>query len=311
LTEEGTFLTFPEWYIVFSAQEYAEFLKTGRPSQFSYLDSIKTYWEAYYKVTKATIDRGYPFNWGGHLMLGVIGVSYTGEYLIKAAYENTIGATSEKSANYQNTFEDLYAQKVAYEYGQFLTHTPWYDFPFQQKLKELWTQTPALSEFPYRSIERKIALTIEYEFKALYGAGMHYATNLVYAPANPVVLVKTSGIPQNILDKEADIKVVEGSGSAQLTVSIPRYNKFSQIAPRLLSENVQFLDISGNQTILITAVGGKDQEIATSAENLFETPVYSDTSKKRVALVVPVKDLNSIFQKLESGGFKVEHLFDY
>lgn len=312
LTEDGTFYTFPEWYIVFSSQEYAQFLKNGgRPSEFNYLDSIKTYWQSYYTVTKTAIDRGYPFNFASHLMLGVIGVSFTGEYLIKAAYESTLGAMAEKSANYQPTFEDLYAQKVAEEYGEFLTHTPWFDFPFQEKLKGLWTQTPALSESPHRSIERKIALSIEYEFKALYGAAMHYATNFMYAPANPKVEVLTSKIPDEVLKSEPDIEIVNASESAGMKINLPRYKKFSEIAPRLLLSDVQFLEIAGHDEILITSVGGKETEIQTNSQILFETPIYSDESKKRAAILVKIPELHKELQSLKTQGFEAEHLFDY
>lgn len=312
LSEESTFLTFPEWYIVFSAQEYAKFLKDGkRPSQFNYLDSVKTYWTTYYKVTKETIDRGYPFNFGNHLMLGVIGVSYSGEYLAKALYESTIGAWSEKAANFEPTFEDKYAEHVAEDYGQFLTHTPWYDFPFQEKLSGLWTETPALSKSPNRSIERKIALSIEYEFKALYGALMHYAAGGVYAPANPEITAKTSAISKDILEKQPDIRVIEGSDSADLLIALPRYNKFSKIMPELLKENVEFSEIAGHDLILITALGPQEIPNDFGAEVLFETPVYSEPNLKRVALVVQIAKLKNVYQKLQDKNFTLEHLFDY
>lgn len=310
LTEESTFLTFPEWYIVFSAQEYAEFLKTGRPSQFDYLNSVKTYWETYYKVTKTTIDEDYPFNFGNHLMLGVIGISYTGEYLAKALYESTAGAASEQSANYEKTPEDLYAQEVAYEYGQFLTHTPWFDFPFHEKLKDLWTKTPAVSDSPKRSLERKIALSIEYEFKALYGALMHYATNSVYAPAKPEITAKTSIIPQEKLNNP-EIKVIDPGDGKTMTISLPRYKKFSEIVPALLRENIQFYEIENNDVILITATGDKNWQYNLDAKLLFETPIFSDKTKKRLALQVPVEKLHLITQALEANHFTIEHLFDY
>src|SRR5829696_8112744 len=35
--EDQTYLTLPEWYIVYSADEYAAFLANDRPSQFPYL----------------------------------------------------------------------------------------------------------------------------------------------------------------------------------------------------------------------------------------------------------------------------------
>lgn len=311
LTEDSTFLTFPEWYIVFSAQEYAQFLKDGaRPSEFNYLDSVKTYWVTYYQVTKETLDRGYSFNFGNHLMLGVIGVSYTGEYLVKALYESTLGSLSEKSANYQPTYEDQYGQEVAYDYGQFLTHTPWYEFPYQEKLKGLWTKTPALSEYPQRSMERKFALSLEYEIKALYGWAMRYATNSVFSPANPKVEVVTSEIPQEILDRE-NIEVISASGSAEFKINLPRYNEFSEISPRLLSEGVEFYTIAGHDEILLTALGSKDFSGDLKTHVLFETPVYSDVNKKRVALVAKVSELHDLVKRLSENGFIIEHLFDY
>lgn len=312
LTEESTFLTFPEWYIVFSAQDYAQFLKHGgKPSHFRYLDSVKNYWETYFKVTKYTIDHKYPFNFGNHLMLGVIGISYSGEYLTKGLYENTLGAASERWANGELTPEDIYAQKVAEDYGQFLTHTPWYDFPFYQKLKDLWTQTPFLSTSPFRSLERKFALSLEYEFKAIYGSIIHYASGGVYAPPNPEVLTKTSAIPQEILNQNMEIKVVENNPD-NMVVSLPRYDKFTNSALKLLREDVQFYDLSGNKQILITTIVDKEwQYNLVDSELLFETPIYSQITKKRLAIRVPLGNLHLIIKALDEKGFSVEHLFDY
>ncbi len=132
----------------------------------------------------------------------------------------------------------------------------------------------------------------------------------MYAPANPEVLVRISKLPQEILDKQTEVKIVEASNSAQTVVSIPRYDKFSKIMPELLEGGVEVFDISGNDDLLVTAVG-TGQLTEMPGEILFETPIYSDSNKKRFAIAVKVMDLQETFQKLKSQGFTIEHLFDY
>ena len=139
--EESTYLTFPEWYIVYSAEEYAHFIKFNPPSRFPYFSSIGQYWCGYKQVSRAVKKSGLPSNFGDQLMLGVIGTSYSLEYEFKALYENTIGNVTEVLSFNQKTDEDVYAQKVAQEYADFLYEIPWYQFPFGSKLKGLWTHT--------------------------------------------------------------------------------------------------------------------------------------------------------------------------
>src|SRR5918997_373623 len=88
--EDQTFLTLPEWYIVYSADEYAAFLAQDQPSAFPYFRAVAQFWQAYYDVCTVTRDR-YPFNSGTHLMLAVIGTSFTAENVFKGIYENSVG----------------------------------------------------------------------------------------------------------------------------------------------------------------------------------------------------------------------------
>src|SRR5437870_5113789 len=45
--EDQTYLTLPEWYIVYSADEYAAFLAQNRPSGFPYFRAAWQFWQAY------------------------------------------------------------------------------------------------------------------------------------------------------------------------------------------------------------------------------------------------------------------------
>ncbi len=92
--EDDTFLTYAEWYIVWSYQEKAAWQQAHLPSSFPYFQAIGQYWSGY--CCSYGVVRGrYPFNFGDHLMLVVIGTSFTVEYALKGAYEDTVGRLSE------------------------------------------------------------------------------------------------------------------------------------------------------------------------------------------------------------------------
>ena len=69
--EDQTYLTLPEWYIVYSSDEYAAYIADNPPSQFPYFGAIGQFWQSYYDVCAVTREQ-YPFNGGYHLSLVVI-----------------------------------------------------------------------------------------------------------------------------------------------------------------------------------------------------------------------------------------------
>ena len=75
---------------------------------------------------------GYPFSTGNHLMLGIIGSSFSIEYALKGLYENTVGRATEWIAGH-DTPEDAFARRTAAEYGTFMHTVPWYEFPFASR----------------------------------------------------------------------------------------------------------------------------------------------------------------------------------
>src|SRR5215217_5824663 len=135
--EDQTYLTLPEWYIVYSADEYAAFLANHRPSQFPYFQAVGQYWQAYDDVCAVTRDR-YPLNSDYHLTLMVIGTSFTAENVFKGLYENTIGRIAEWTSDGRPTPEETLGRQVAAEYGTFIHTVPWYEFPFGERLTAVW-----------------------------------------------------------------------------------------------------------------------------------------------------------------------------
>lgn len=122
----------------------------------------------------------YPFNKGDHLMLGVIGTSFSVEYIIKGIYESTVGRTTEILSLNHMTEEDKYAQKVAEEYANFIPAQAWFDFPYEKKLINLWKETNLIGHHTVRKLERRVALTTEYSVKALYALLIRTGSHLTY-----------------------------------------------------------------------------------------------------------------------------------
>src|SRR3982751_782496 len=134
---DQTFLTYPEWFLVFSPAEYADFVKTHAPNDFPFLGHIRQFWQSYDAVWNQTRGR-YPFNGGYHMMIVVIGASTTAEYAVRSAYETIVGRLASLTATHGMTDEERYAARVAQEYVNFIRVSPWYEFDFTSRLKTLW-----------------------------------------------------------------------------------------------------------------------------------------------------------------------------
>ena len=69
------------------------------------------------------------------------------------AYERSVGALSEWTTGGKKTAEDAFNAALLKDYAAFLYQTPWYQFPFGEKLKSFWRETPFVTSI--RSIERR------------------------------------------------------------------------------------------------------------------------------------------------------------
>ena len=307
--ESGTYLTLPEWYIVYSADEYASFVKSRAPSRFPYFSAADQYWRYYEQACRAT-KRVYPFDLGNHLMLGVIGMSFWAENVAKGLYENTIGVLTENIGFY-HTDEDLFARKTAQEYAEFIHATPWYEFPFATKLKRLWTQTPLWGPEPVRKWERRLVLSVEYTVKALYGWVIGLGTRSVYQPEDLVTHAWLDDAPERIF-ADTRIRKVKTLGPRSYIVALPRYAAFTPVVTALVKQGVRFHDLAGNNEILLTAIAPRELDWhATSGGIVLSEEILTNPATKRIGVRVPVRTLHVILTDLPTHGASVEHLYDY
>ena len=308
-TEESTYLTFPEWYLVFNPQEYGRFIAKEKPSRFPYFTSIGQFWSGYCQVYGIT-KRNYSFNAGDQLMEAVIGTSFSVEYAIKGVWENTIGGASEWLGGSTQTEEDLYAAKVAQGYGNFIPTDPFYQFPFGHKFIGLWKDTSFFGPHILRKWERKTFLSLEYGVKAIYSWLIKISTHSIYGIADTEVYASVEKVSDSIFQDPRVRKIREFENHSYV-VTVPHYQGFTDFVPILARQGVVFIDIAGNDEILLTAVAPQDWKYDLQNGTLLFTMPMMTTSEKRIAVQVPVKFLSTIVVQLESGGVRVEHLYDY
>ena len=293
--EEQTYLTFPEWFLVFSPAEYAQFVQHEQPSAFPFWGHIGQFWESYRAVHGATVEKGYPFNGGYHVMIMVIGTSTTVEYAIRSAYETLVGRLAELTVS-GRTAEDDFGAKVAQDYVDFIRERPWYEFDFWSRITGLWSDVSWSGPGFIRKLERRYALTSEYLVKAGYGWLIGKGTQAGYERPLFVTAVVTN----------------ESQGK-QLHL-LPRYEPFTSAATQLARGGADFVEVAGNPAeadVLISVLASQQWNAPMNSRVLFTQDVITQPDTRRFAIVVSVGELARTLRTLEQSEARIEHLFDY
>lgn len=308
---EDTYFTYPEWYIVWSYQEKADFQQQHLPSGFPFFAEIAQYWCAYCSVNKFVTGR-YPFNFGDHLMLMVIGSSFTVEYALKGIYEKTVGALSEWTSGGKPVEEDLYAASVAQKYAEFVHVRPFYEFAFWNSLRGLWSDTGWWGPHAFRKWERKAFLSLDYAVEAAYCGLITGATHAVYGVESAETYASIENAPSRVLLENPRVRQVKEISPDSEIVIIPRYQEFTDTADRLAKAGVRFVDIAGNGEILLSAISpNSDAYNAPDSELLFSNKILTNSPYRRVALRCAVPSLSAVLSSIELHGWKIEHVYDY
>lgn len=309
---EQTFLTYPEWFLVFSPAEYADFVRDHDPSDFPFLGHIGEFWQAYAAVYRATRHR-YPMNWGYHTMIMVIGSSTTVEYAIRSAYETLVGRLTELTRTHGPTAEDRYAARVAQEYVDFIRVEPWYKFDFAARLRGLWTGTSLWGPDALRKWERKYALTTEYGVKAGYGWLIGKLTAQAYDAPLPVTAVVLDRPPAEDLRAMPRLQLLAREADGSVLATVPRYQAFTDYALALARQGVRITEVAGNRgpilVSLIVPVAWSPGALPVRV--LFTQPILTRPGSRRVVLTTPVGSLTTLLRAVQASGLSVEHIYDY
>ena len=311
--EDQTFLTLPEWYIVYSADELGAHLSGGgAPSDFPFFRSIGQFWEIYGHV-RGTLRGRYPTNRGYHAMIWVIGVSYTVEYAVKGLWESTVGRLTEwwSDGGWRTNAVDQHYAAVATDYGSFLHHTPWFAFPYGDHRRAM-----PPGDGTIRSRERRFAVGGELIAKELWGALMGGASAAAYgAEAETIQAWIHVGDDDRVaadVTEVAGVEVLQDLLDGHLLVTVPRYEPFTTAIPALVDRGVRIVEIAGCRTLLVQVRAPRGWERAGLwGDVVVSWPILTDPDHEAVAIEVPVGRLHEVLPALRRDGVELTHLYDY
>jgi len=218
--------------------------------------------------------------------------------LFKAAYEETIGRAFSAFAP---SPQDAVEAQMAADYATFLQQTPWYNYDFPA-----WSETlRAAAPMGVRGWERRIALGLE------WGAKTQYAKLIANAAAGMgadalTMQIAVRNLPKNV----ADVTVLDTSQDVTIA-QVPRYRIFTRIARDIAQGGGQFLEIAGNDDILISYLGATPPEITSTAEIISTTTRVGFAAQNRYLIAVKTPELATLLQSLATQAGQLEHIYDY
>lgn len=297
--ESRTFTTYPEWHIVHAYADYARVIAADDPHDFGFLKAITGFWSSLCPLTEMADQHG-GFTTESKLTIYTIGVSFTAELALKAAYEETLGriATWVRGPDH-SPLDQLSAQQAA-DYAQFLQQTPWYKWDFTRDAQALDdTATGA-----FRDRERRFALGIEYRAKAAYAGAIAGA---VAATGNDELTLRAivTGLTEPQLAAIPGITIIQRRPEG-FEVETPRYRELTLILQRIAEAGGQMVEIAGNDDILLTAITDGPADLGA----IHTFPLQGSTQMRHL-IVVKVADLSNRLRDLAASGARLEHIHDY
>ena len=303
-----SYLSYPEWYIVHAYDDLAGVTRKSSESDFDYLASISGFWRSMCRTTQAA-ERIGSVSLDQRVTDYIIGDSFSLEMAVIGAWERSLGALSAWARGPQRTPEDEFALKFADDYAAFLRQIPWYRYPFWPKLQQFWSETPFGEVSFVRSLERRVALSLEYGGKAIYAQALGALAGA--APADLRIRSVIEGFERTDLAADARITLIGQTVDGASIIETARYQELTEILQKLAVHGRRVREIAGNRRILTTVLAPEGKALAIGGVEIFSLPIQSQPGRRRVGFDVPVADLAHQMVEAARQGAEFEHAYDY
>ncbi len=296
-SEARTVMTYPEWHIVYAYQDYAAVIRAGDPHDYRFLPEIRRFWRSACVANRAAASLG-GADWTTRQTIHVIGMSFTAELLLKAMYEEALGrvATWVRGPG-RSPLDELSAAQAA-AYADFLHQVPWYRWDFARDAAAL----EAARTDAFRDGERELALGIEYGVKGAYAQAIGAAVAATGFDELTMRSVVANLTPEELGGIEGVTVIAERPEGVE--VETPRYEAFNLLARDLAARGAEFVEVAGNDQIMLTALTRDDEPVAGEILRLLR----QGEGGWRHLVLIPVSDLATA---LARSRLAVEHVHDY
>ncbi|KIC08956.1 hypothetical protein RA19_16750 [Leisingera sp. ANG-M1] len=297
--ESRTLMTYPEWHIVHAYEDYAEVIRDGDPHDYGYLQGIGGFWSALCALSGSAAAYG-GTDTATKQMVYVIGVSFTAELALKAAYEESLGRLFAALRGGQRAALDDLSARQAADYAEFLQQVPWYKWRFREDAADLRSQAGA----SLRDRERRLALGLEYGAKAAYADVIAQAVAATGQDALRLRMIVTGASAAQLAAYEGvDVLQERPEG---IEIETPRYRALTHLLKQMAADGVNVAEIAGNDDILFTALSGQPSE----PDALFSRR-RQGFGDYRHLITVKVAGLAERLRRMEGAGLTLEHIHDY
>ncbi|MFQ6005911.1 MAG: hypothetical protein ACE5OQ_10445, partial [Woeseia sp.] len=149
-------------------------------------------------------------------------------------------------------------------------------------------------------------------FKALYAKAIGFGAQTAYEASDGLVTMHIVSDAEQLPRIDSRIHLLRDFGEGDLVVTVPRWGGFTEIVPKLAAAGVEFVEINGNDEIVLTTVEANDSTLApANTRLLFNSMVISPEGMKRSVYVVQIENLQSALNSLEDYNLQLEHVFDF
>jgi hypothetical protein len=303
--EANTYLTYPEWHIVYAYDGLAQALKTGDEHAFDYLSSVAGFWRSTCALMRVADEHG-GADGETRTMIHTIGVSFTAEMAAKAAYEETFGRLAAWLRGSGKTPQDKVVAAMAVDYAAFLRQTPWYQYDFKRESQKLWD---APVDGWLRGWERRLAIGTEFTAKRAYASVIGGAVAATGA-AQVVIRSVVTGIDRATLERISGVTIIRADRSG-VEIETPRYDLFTRILADIAKRGGTIREIAGNDDIMVTLTVPLDSAARVQKGRVILRMKREGFASDRLLVNVKVADLAAVLNANPIGDPGLEHVFDY
>ena len=155
-------------------------------------------------------------------------------------------------------------------------------------------------------------MSIEYGGKYLYGSLIRMGRDASFEEIRLETQVWAEGVSQKAIEQEAEFRVIKPVEGDTAIAAVPRYEAFTQIVPRLVEQGISFVEIAGNDQIVVTVIAPSDHVYEPiDSMTLFSMPILSEPGFIRHTVQVPVQSLHLVIEEVVDAGLVLEHIYDY
>lgn len=286
--KDGTRATWIEWGNVRFAKQYASYIQNHHAYAFDYIGHMRQHWKHFFYYLKESV-KDPEVNLKDLLLSDNIAMNLF--ILLTTTAQCTLGAiTTAPSAGiarwrYGNNWRDVchlsslekFEAENEKSYSEFIDHTPFYMYPYIDKMKQMWkTVLNPSNRIMARFTDSLNAIpsTIAFVAKALISAPVRsiYTAEANLEPDTIKILISD---PHNELDgviarwekeknantdQKLKIEVLHHTPDGYKLVSMPRYRPFTKICGYLSeTSSLKLLEIGGQKEISVDIVLNKNQ----------------------------------------------------